>query len=270
MTEVRLTKRIEFAAAHRYHRDEWDAARNRAVFGACWNAPGHGHNYLLEVTVVGAVDEATGMVVNLYDLKSVLKQVLEEFDHKHLNLDTPYFARTIPTSENIARVFWGRLMKHPEIGRLEKIRLYEDENLSAEIAGPGAEATVTRRYRFSAGHRLYDERLAPEANIDRFGPCGGPAHHGHNYLLSVSVQGPVDGQTGMVVNLTALDEAVRASVLARVDRRDLDQDRELAGRATGERLARFIWECLVKALPAGRLARIGLEETPDAYFEYAG
>ena len=92
MAPVLLTKRIEFAAAHRYHRPEWDEAKNRAVFGRCYNPPAHGHNYLLDVTVSGEVDPKTGMVINLFDLKRVLLSVLEEFDHKNLNLDMPYFA----------------------------------------------------------------------------------------------------------------------------------------------------------------------------------
>ena len=86
MAPVLLTKRIEFAAAHRYHKAEWDETRNREVFGRCFNPPAHGHNYLLDVTVSGDVDPKTGMVINLFDLKRVLLGVLEEFDHKNLNL----------------------------------------------------------------------------------------------------------------------------------------------------------------------------------------
>jgi 6-pyruvoyltetrahydropterin/6-carboxytetrahydropterin synthase len=76
MPPVLLTKRLEFAAAHRYIRPEWDEAKNRAVFGPCYNAPAHGHNYLLDVTVSGEVDLHTGMVINLFDLKRVLLGVL--------------------------------------------------------------------------------------------------------------------------------------------------------------------------------------------------
>ncbi|MEK6532526.1 MAG: 6-carboxytetrahydropterin synthase, partial [Nitrospirota bacterium] len=87
MPSVLLTKRIEFAAAHRYIKPEWDEAKNRAVFGPCFNAPAHGHNYMLEVTVSGEVDPKTGMVINLFDLKQVLLAVIEEFDHMNFNLD---------------------------------------------------------------------------------------------------------------------------------------------------------------------------------------
>jgi 6-pyruvoyltetrahydropterin/6-carboxytetrahydropterin synthase len=109
MSTVLLTKRLEFAAAHRYIKPEWDDAKNRAVFGLCYNPPAHGHNYMIEVTVFGEVDSKTGMVVNLFDLKLALLKVLEEFDHKNLNLDIPYFKDQIPTSENLARVLWSKL-----------------------------------------------------------------------------------------------------------------------------------------------------------------
>src|SRR4029078_59267 len=97
----------------------------------------HGHNYLLEVTVSGDVDPKTGMVINLFDLKRVLLGVLEEFDHKKLNLELPYFADRIPTSENLARVLWVKLVEQKDIGELHGIRLYEDEDLYADVTKDG-------------------------------------------------------------------------------------------------------------------------------------
>ncbi|MEW6543799.1 MAG: 6-carboxytetrahydropterin synthase [Nitrospirota bacterium] len=271
MAQVLLTKRIEFAAAHRYHNEAWDAARNRAVFGACNNEPGHGHNYLLEVTVGGEVDGRTGMVVNLYDLKRVLKQVLEAFDHKHLNLDTPYFTRSIPTTENLALVLWNLLAARAEIGRLVKVRLFEDDDLCAEVTGPGPEASLTRRYHFSAAHRLASPKLSGADSQRLFGSCLTDEGHGHNYVLHVTVCGKIHPETGMVTDLRALDAAVQDRVVRRFDHRDLNQDPDLADRAaTGENLVRLVWDLLVKALPAGRLEKVGLAETRDTYFEYAG
>lgn len=271
MPEVRLTKRIEFAAAHRYCHPAWDEARNRAVFGACFNEPGHGHNYMLEVTVAGEVDPQTGMVVNLYDLKRVLKEILEEFDHKHLNLDTPYFRDRIPTTENIAVVLWHVLAARPEIGRLEKIRLFEDEDLSAEFMGVEGQACLTKRYHFAAAHRLDSRGVPDEQNRRLFGKCHSPDSHGHNYVLYVTAQGEIDPTTGMLVDIPALDRTVTEQILRRLDHQDLDRTPELAGRITsGENLARFLWDLLVKALPAGRLERIGLSETRGAYYEYRG
>lgn len=277
MNQVRLTKRVEFAAAHRYDRPEWDETRNLAVFGPCHRAPGHGHNYLLEVTVGGDVDPIHGMVVNLYDLKRILKEVLEEFDHKHLNLDTPYFVEEIPTSENLAHVLWGALEARPEIGRVEQVRLREDEDLFAEVdrhdrpSGPAGRKTaaVSRRYPFAAAHRLDPAGLSEAERRRLAGPCAGAEPHGHNYVLEVTVRGPIDPLTGMVTDLGALDRLVRESVLARVDRHDLSRDPDLAP-ATGERLVRLAWGLLDGKLAQGRLARVRLEETQDLSYEYTG
>ena len=271
MARVSLTKRIEFAAAHRYHIESWDAARNRTVFGACSNAPGHGHNYMLEVTVAGEVDGQTGMVVNLYDLKQVLKQVLEEFDHKHLNLDTPYFKRMIPTTENFAGVLWRALAARPEIGRLERVRLYEDEDLFTDVTAESRQTNLSRRYHFSAAHRLQADRLSEENGRRLFGLCGGATAHGHNYLLEVTVGGDIDPVTGMIVDIPALDRVVRERVLQRFDHQDLNQDPEFTrGVTTGESLVRFIWSLLVKAVPSGQLKRVGLGETQEVWFDYSG
>lgn len=271
MGHVLLTKRIEFAAAHRYHNDRWDAERNRAVFGPCNNAPGHGHNYLLEVTVGGDVDEQTGMVVNLYDLKQVLKAVLEEFDHKHLNLDARYFKDRIPTTENIAAVLWQILAGRSEIGRVEVVRLFEDEDLCAEVtAETGTEAAlVTRRYHFASAHRLYAAHLSAAENERLYGACHRPS--GHNYDLFVTVSGAIDRETGMVVDLRALDRLVTGEVVERFDHRDVTADPAFTGAvATGENFVRLIWQLLVKAIPGGRLHRIRLVESRDLCFEYAG
>lgn len=267
MARVLLTKRIEFAAAHRYQNDVWDEARNRAVFGACNNEPGHGHNYMLEVTVAGEVDAQMGMVVNLYDLKQVLKEVLEEFDHKHLNLDTPYFTKALPTSENLAGVLWRILATRPEIGQLERIRLYEDEDLCADVTAIGGRASLTRRYHFSAAHRL-----SMEETRRLFGKDSAPQDlDGHNYALQVTVGGPIDVETGMVTDIPALDRTVQEQVVARFNHKDFGQDPELSLLApTGENLVRLIWRLLVKAIPAGRLERVGLRESREAYFEYVG
>jgi 6-pyruvoyltetrahydropterin/6-carboxytetrahydropterin synthase len=259
MAEMLLTKRIEFAAAHRYHNEAWDAATNRRVFGPCNNEPGHGHNYLLEVTVAGPVDPHTGMVVNLFDLKVVLQDVLEEFDHKHLNLDSPYFKGLIPTTENIATVLWDRLARRPELIRLERVRLYEEEDLWADLtaaARSGHRASLTRRYRFSAS--------VPVANA--------PAQDqtGRRYALEVTVEGAIHPDTGMVTDIRAVDRVVQEHVIRHLADRNLGRDPAFAARPlTGETLARLIWSLLVKAIPMGRLQRIGLVESEDLAYEYA-
>jgi 6-pyruvoyltetrahydropterin/6-carboxytetrahydropterin synthase len=274
MGDVRLTKRIEFSSSHRYHNPAWDQARNAAVFGACNLAHGHGHNYLLEVTLAGSVSQDTGMVVNLFDLKQLLLEVLQEFDHKHLNLDTPYFFQRIPTTENIATVLWSVLSTRPEMGGLEGIRLYEEDDLYAEVSAEWIArggAAITRRYHLSAAHCLPTDRLS-ERDYERFhGRCRASSLHGHNYSLAVTVGGRIDPDTGMVTDLTALDRLVQEAVLARFDSRTFNDDPAFATIVpTGENFAKITWDLLVKQFPGGRLERIEVTETPESSFEYVG
>ncbi len=247
---VLLTKRIEFAAAHRYEKPQWDERKNRDTFGACYNEPGHGHNYFLDVTVSGEVDSRTGMVVNLFDLKQVLLHVLEEFDHKHLNLDMPYFKGDVPTSENIARVLWRKLAVQRNIGTLHSLRLYEDEDLYAELTAEAGldRAGVTRRYSFTAVHE---------------------GHRGHTWDLFVTVHGPIDRETGMVTDIVALDRLVAEHVLTPFEGQDL---RAVLDRSTidGAALVEAVWKRLAPSITRGKLELVKLVQTRDLEFEYAG
>lgn len=133
--EVRITRRATFAAAHVLARPDWDAQRNEEVFGACVRE--HGHNYVVEVTVAGPVDPATGMVMNLRDIDRVLKErLIESVDHRHLNQDVPFLRGVIPTAENVAAAAWERLEEALRPARLVRLRLVESENNSAEVVAP--------------------------------------------------------------------------------------------------------------------------------------
>lgn len=247
MSTVLLTKRIEFAAAHRYIRPEWDEVRNRAVFGRCYNSPAHGHNYFLELTVSGEIDPKTGMVVNLFDLKRVLLDVIEEFDHKNLNLDMPYFKDRIPTSENFAHVLWEKLSTQQDIGTLHTLRLCEDEDLYAEVtAADGREmAAVTKRFTFNAAQE---------------------EHHGRDWDCFVTVRGYIDPTTGMVTDIGELDRLVDDKVIKPFDKQDL---RQLLGPdlLRGEALAKTIWDRLAGNLSGGTLQNIRLVPSRDLAYE---
>lgn len=132
---VALTRRVTFAAAHRYRRVEWTDARNREVFGACANPNFHGHSYTCDVTVSGAVDHETGMLVDLARLDRVLAaEVRDRFDHKNINLDVPEFAdgRAVPTGENLARFILERVQAALGAApRVTQVTLAEDASLSA-------------------------------------------------------------------------------------------------------------------------------------------
>jgi 6-pyruvoyltetrahydropterin/6-carboxytetrahydropterin synthase len=124
-----ITRRLTFSAAHRLHSDKLSPEENRRVFGKCNHPNGHGHNYVLEVTVTGPIDATTGMVFNLTDLKDVMTDVIEhDIDHKNLNMDVPAFKNLNPTAENIAVVLWDLLEKRLKPGLLHEVKLIETEN----------------------------------------------------------------------------------------------------------------------------------------------
>jgi 6-pyruvoyltetrahydropterin/6-carboxytetrahydropterin synthase len=133
---IYLTRRVEFSASHYYHNPALGPDENRRIFGKCNNPHGHGHNYTLEVTVAGEIDPATGMVLNVKDLKKVLQsEVLEPMDHKFLNVEVPEFVSRIPTTENIAIQIWNRIAPKLTFGRLHRVRLYETADLYVDYLG---------------------------------------------------------------------------------------------------------------------------------------
>ena len=138
MPAVTISRRFDFSASHRYYRDDWSEEENRRVFGLCALPNGHGHNYALEVAVSGEPDPVTGMVVNLVDLKEAVEGVLAGFDHKNLNLDTPWFADRQPTTENLAAVLWRLIGEALPDASLARLRLYEADDLYVEFFGDAA------------------------------------------------------------------------------------------------------------------------------------
>jgi 6-pyruvoyltetrahydropterin/6-carboxytetrahydropterin synthase len=133
---VLLTRKAEFSAAHYYWNDTWSQQENEKVFGKCANRNGHGHNYTLEVTVAGEIDPISGFVVDLKALKDVIeREVIQVYDHRHLNLEVPEFRTAIPTTENIAIAIWNRLDKKIVGARLQRVRVYEMPDLFADYCG---------------------------------------------------------------------------------------------------------------------------------------
>jgi 6-pyruvoyltetrahydropterin/6-carboxytetrahydropterin synthase len=134
--KAHLTRRYRFSASHRLHSDAMSAAENARVYGKCNNP--HGHNYMLEVTVSGSVDESTGMVCNLADLDGFVEhEILERFDHQNLNC-LPEFQSAVPTTENLCVETYRILERGFRYAHLEKVRFEETMMNSFEYAG-GAE-----------------------------------------------------------------------------------------------------------------------------------
>jgi 6-pyruvoyltetrahydropterin/6-carboxytetrahydropterin synthase len=133
-----ITRKTEFSASHACYRSDWSEERNREVYGASANPRGHGHNYVLEVTLDGATNPETGMVLDLKELKEILnREVVEPFDHRFLNHEVPPFDRVTPTTENIAVEIWRRLAPHFANGgpKLHRVRLWETEDLFVDYHG---------------------------------------------------------------------------------------------------------------------------------------
>jgi 6-pyruvoyltetrahydropterin/6-carboxytetrahydropterin synthase len=133
---VYLTKIFTFSAAHRLHNPGLSTGENRNLYGKCNNPYGHGHNYQLEVTVKGEVDEQTGMSIDLGKLERVVEeQVIERFDHRHLNEEVEEFRDLNPTSENVVRVIWDLLQ--PRLPCLSRLTLWETPKSRFEYHGEG-------------------------------------------------------------------------------------------------------------------------------------
>lgn len=137
MARVKVTRRVHFCAAHRLGRDDWSAAENARVFGACANPNWHGHNYEMDVTVEGEVDAATGFVYDLKDLRELVEdRVVNDVDHRNLNLDVAWLEGVNPTTENLVVAAWRRLEAVlPDQVRLVRLVLWETPRNYVEYSG---------------------------------------------------------------------------------------------------------------------------------------
>ena len=140
-----LSRRYVLSASHRLYSDQYSEEKNRAVYGKCSNPHGHGHNYVVEVTVGGQVDPVTGMVCNLADLDGcVQKTVLDRFDHTNLNFDKS-FTHRVPTTENLCIAIHSLLAEHFVHAALQRVRVEETRNNFFEYAGEGNHGTASSR-----------------------------------------------------------------------------------------------------------------------------
>lgn len=131
-----VTAKLEFSAAHRLHNPDRDAEWNRRVYDKCDNPAGHGHNYVLEVSVEGDVDPETGMVIDLKKLKDIMRrQVVDRVDHRNLNTDVDFLRGVVPTAENLAIAFWNELAPAIDQGKLQEVILRETDRNSVTYRG---------------------------------------------------------------------------------------------------------------------------------------
>ncbi len=259
-----VNRRAQFSASHRYWLPELSEAENIQKFGAGSKFPGHGHNYVLFISLIGELDE-NGMVLNLSDVKHVIKQeVTSQLDFSYLNDVWTEFQETLPTTENIARLIWQRLAPHLPLVR---VQLFEHPELWADYMGTGMQAYLTISTHFSAAHRLANPKLSNEENLEIYGKCARPHGHGHNYHLEVTVKGEIDQRTGMIVDLGALHQAIADYVVEPFDHTFLNKDIPYFAEVvpTAENIALYISNLLRSPIQelGSQLHKIKLIESPN-------
>lgn len=271
MTQCVINRRAQFAASHRYWLPELSEAENLEKFGACANFPGHGHNYVLFVSMLGEVD-ASGMVLNLSEVKhTIAKEVTSQLNFSYLNTAWTEFTTTLPTTENLARIIWQRLKPHLPV---VNIQLFESPDLWADYQGNHMEAHLTINTHFSAAHRLAKDDLSLEENTAIYGKCARPNGHGHNYHLEVTIKGKMDDRTGMIADLSKFQHIVDFFVLEPLDHTFLNKDISYFVDVvpTAENIALYIQRVLTAPLNnlGVDLYRIKLVESPNNSCEVYG
>lgn len=259
-----VNRRARFSASHRYWLPELSEAENVQQFGLGSRFPGHGHNYVLFVSLAGELDEY-GMVQNLSEVKQVIKrEVTSQLDYAYLNDIWPEFQQTLPTTENIARAIWQRLAPYLPLVR---IQLFEHPELWADYQGDAMKAYLTISTHFSAAHRLARPDLSFEENSKIYGKCARPNGHGHNYHMEVTVQGEIDPRTGMIVDLGALQKTIDDYVVESVDHTFLNKDIPYFADVvpTAENIAVYIRDLLQEPIRelGAELHKVKLLESPN-------
>ena len=262
--ECIVNRRAKFSASHRYWLPELSPEENQERFGANSRFPGHGHNYEMYVSLIGELDQY-GMVQNLSDVKKVIKkEVTSQLDYSYLNDTWVEFQKTLPTTENIAKVIWERLSPHLP---LVDIQLYEHPQLWVNYQGKNMEATLSIQTHFSAAHRLARPDLSFEENSEIYGKCARPNGHGHNYHLEVSVTGEIDARTGMIVDLGDLQKVIDDYVVEPFDHTFLNKDIAYFAQVvpTAENIAVHIAQLLQEPVSklGVELEKIKLTESPN-------
>lgn len=262
--ECIINRRSGFSASHRYWLPELSESENIEKFGACSRFPGHGHNYVLFVSIGGELDQY-GMVQNLSEVKQVLKrEVTNQLDFTYLNDAWSEFQETLPTTENLTRVIWQRLAPHLS---LVNIQLFEHPELWADYQGNGMEASLTISTHFSAAHRLAHPDLSFAENSEIYGKCARPNGHGHNYHMEVTVKGEIDPRTGMIVDLGALNQVIEQYVVEPFDHTFLNKDIPYFATVvpTAENIAIRIRQLLQQPIQelGAQLYKVKLIESPN-------
>jgi 6-pyruvoyltetrahydropterin/6-carboxytetrahydropterin synthase len=262
-----VSKRLEFSASRRLHVNEWAEEENVAAFGAETNARyGSGRNYVAHLIFTGRVDPATGMLINISEIKERAGRILRDhFDHKFLNEDNPSFREVPPTAENIARQLYcdlAPLFSDVE-AKLSVCHLSESPEQSATYYSTGV-CEANHWFEFSAARRTMSPLLSAKENARLFGPA--TSIHGHNYRARLTFRSEqFEGSKAPLVRYDEIDVCVRA-LRSELDHRHLNED--VVGLKerpiTTESLAEYIYERVNSMMP---LHRVRLHERADFFAE---
>jgi 6-pyruvoyltetrahydropterin/6-carboxytetrahydropterin synthase len=261
-----VSKRLEFSASRRLFVKDWSDAENLAAFGPETSAHyGTGRNYVAYFVFSGVVDPATGMLMNISEIKERVGKVLQDgFDHKFLNEDNPAFASVPPTAENVARELFAAAAPLFKGGQAELVacHLSESEERSATFYSSGI-AEGNYWFDFSAARQTMSPQLTGAENEKLFGPAASPFGHGHNYRARLTFRDRRE------VFRHAEIAGCLADLREELDHKNLN--RQVAGLTnkpvTTETLARYIQQRASESLPVNR---VRLHERPDFFAEYWG
>src|SRR6266487_2129223 len=260
-----VSKRLELSASRRLHAKHWSEEENLAVFGPETNTRyGSGRNYIAYFVFTGPVDPATGMLINISEIKERAGKVLRDgFDHKFLNHDNPSFREIPPTVENVARQLYCDVASlFSDVGaKLSVCHLSESPERSATYYFTGA-CEANYWFEFSAARRTMSPHLSAEQNARLFGPATAP--HGHNYRCRLTFRAERLDLKRPLVRYDEIDTCVRA-LRAELDHQYLNEVTGLKERPlTTESLAEYIYERVKSIMP---LDRVRLHERADFFAE---
>jgi 6-pyruvoyltetrahydropterin/6-carboxytetrahydropterin synthase len=274
-----LTRKVTFTAGHIYRGGGMSGQELAQLFGVAAETSGHGHNYVLELSVRGEVDPINGMVINIKDVDAMLKNLLASIDHRMINTAMPEFADAVPTTEKLAQALWRRMPKTVGTAECVGLRLEEHPGLHVELFKEDTQMVyLTRSIEFAAAHRLHTDKLSADENVSIYGKCNNPNGHGHNYVAEVTVSGEPDAKTGIVIDLGAFEELLEREIEGKLDHKHLNLDTPYFKDCvpTAENIAIAIWRLLADKVPACRkggavkLHRVRLIETARSWFDYYG
>jgi 6-pyruvoyltetrahydropterin/6-carboxytetrahydropterin synthase len=266
-----ISKRFEFSASYRYYRSDWTGSRNRFCFGERVSGPsGFGSNFTAYFVFHGPIDERTGMIINVSEVKQRINELLEQrYDHKFLNADTSIFADILPTPENIARqlLIDATPLFDNKPAQLVACHLSESENNEATAYADGR---VERHLwiGFSAARVTRSPHLSDAENLALFGVAANETGHGHYYRLRVTLAGDIDPDFGMIApDSESWSEMDKIRQL--VDHKNLNT--AVPGfegsPITTECLTRFLFDRISSSSP---VRRVRLWENPEFFVEYLG